>query len=32
MEEIDEFERQVYAAVTELLNDIARIRHCLKAP
>lgn len=30
MAEIDEFERQVFAAVQELINDIARIRHCLK--
>lgn len=27
MAEIDEFERQVWAAVHELLSDIARIRH-----
>lgn len=27
MEEIDEFERQVWAAVRELIADIARIRH-----
>lgn len=30
MAEIDEFERQVLAAVQELLEDIARLRHhCL---
>jgi hypothetical protein len=29
MAEIDEFERQVFAAVHELLQDIARMRqHC----
>lgn len=29
MEEVDEFERQVMAAVAELLNDISRMRlHC----
>lgn len=27
MAEIDEFERQVFAAVQELLEDIARMRH-----
>lgn len=27
MAEIDEFERQVFAAVQELLQDIARMRH-----
>lgn len=27
MAEIDEFERQVFAAVEELLHDIARMRH-----
>lgn len=27
MAEIDEFERQVFAAVNELLSDIARMRH-----
>lgn len=27
MAEIDEFERQVFAAVQELLDDIARMRH-----
>lgn len=26
MAEIDEFERQVFAAVEELMNDIARLR------
>lgn len=28
MAEIDEFERQVFAAVHELLQDIARMRKC----